>query len=194
MQNWATWAFLKLLDHGHPLIHSHFNSLLIKLIGSALIHLSCKDAWGWGSSGVYSAALGYQVLHSNLQSSLSAKFWKSVWQSPSIPKVNFCTWILMHQRALTGENLLKRGFASRFRCCFCKKVAETSKHIFFGCDFTQKAWTHILSGLSVSAPSIYEPVNLFANWQLRYPRISSINHAWKKIWQAIPKFFGGKSG
>ena len=93
----------------------------------------------------------------------------------------------MHQRALTGENMLKRGFAGPFRCCFCKHVAETSTHIFVSCDFTQIAWTHLLSGLPISTPSISEPVNLFANWQLRYPRISSSSHAWKQIWQAIPK-------
>ena len=98
-------------------------------------------------------------------SSHSAKFWKYVWQSPSIPNIIFFTWILMHQRALTRENLLKRGFFGPFRCCFCKQAAETFKHIFVGCEFTQKAWAFLLTGLSVSTPSNNEPVNLFANWQ-----------------------------
>ena len=50
----------------------------------------------------------------------------------------------------------------------------------------------LLSGLLVSAPSNNEHVNIFANWQNRYPRISSTSHDWRKIWQAIPKFFWWK--
>ena len=118
--NWATWVFPALPDHGYPLLHSEFNSLLTKLIGLALIHSSCKGVWGWGSAGIYLAAFKYQSLQTNHIFAHNPNFWKTVWQSPSIPKVNFFTWILMHQRALTSENLLKIGFFGPFRCCFCK--------------------------------------------------------------------------
>ena len=75
---------------------------------------------------------------------------------------------------------------------FCKQVAETSKYIFVGCDFTQKAWADLLSGMTTLVPSNIELVNLFSNWQLRYPRTSSTSHELRKIWQAIPKFFWWK--
>ena len=88
----------------------------------------------------------------------------------------------MHQRALIGENMSKRGFFGPFRCCFCKQATETLEHIFVGCDFTQKAWALLLSGMPVSTPSNNEPVNIFANWQNRYPRIFSTSHDWQKIW------------
>ena len=49
-----------------------------------------------------------------------------------------------------------------------------------------------MSGLSVSTPPNNEPINLFANWQNRYPRIYCASHDWRKIWQAIPRFFWWK--
>ena len=98
----------------------------------------------------------------------------------------------MHQKAITGVNLPRRGFFGPFRCCLCFQATETSNHIFVGCVFTQNAWAHILSGLLVSTPSNIEPINLFSNWQFRYPRTSSTSHEWRKIWQAIPKFFWWK--
>ena len=53
--NWANWSFPELLDH----LITQINILLAALTGLAPIHRSFKDKWGWGSSGSYSAALGY---------------------------------------------------------------------------------------------------------------------------------------
>ena len=119
-------------------------------------------------------------------------FWKSVWSSPRVPKVKFFTWLIMHRKALTGENLEKRGFYGPFRCCFFHHVAETSDHLLFDCVFTQQAWVLILKGLLVSSPKNIEIVNLFLNWKSRYPRNDSISPGWSKIWQAIPKFIWWK--
>ena len=66
--------------------------LISTLTGLALVHKSFKDKWGWGSSGSYSAANGYlayqQLPH---DSSLIPVFWKSLWSSYCLPKVNFFT-------------------------------------------------------------------------------------------------------
>ena len=105
--NWAAWAFPDPLERGHPNLLIQQNSLMNKLSGLAPIHLSCKDVWGWGSSGNYTTAHGFKVMQHSTTSSHNADFWKSVWNSPSIPKVIFFTWTLMHQKVLTGENLSK---------------------------------------------------------------------------------------
>ena len=44
-----------------------------------------------------------------------------------------------------------------------------------------------MRGLPSYAPLHYDPVILFENWQFRYLG-SSVSPAWRKIWQAIPKF------
>ena len=145
------------------------------------IHLSCMDIWGWGSSSKYSVAHNFQAMQPSTGSSHNVAFWKSVWNSPSIPKVNFFTWTLMHHKSLTGEKLSKRGFFGPFRCCFRFQAAETSTHIFVGCVSSHKVWAHFLRGLPIFVPSNSEPRSLFTNWQSRYPGFLSIIHEWRKI-------------
>ena len=72
--NWVTWEFHALPSRADPLIHAQFNVLLNNLNGFDPINSSCENAWGWGSSGVYMAALGYKSLLVNSTSSHSAKF------------------------------------------------------------------------------------------------------------------------
>ena len=80
-----------------------------------------------------------------------------------------------------------------YRCCLCLQAIETSTHIFVGCVFAQKVWAHFLRGLPYScAPLNFEPVIIFKNWQSRYHGALPSSHAWRKIWQAIPKFIWWK--
>ena len=110
------------------------------------------------------ASLSYKSFDQPKSSSVHCtSLWKTMWQSPNIPKVNFFIWTLKHQKVLTSENLIKRRFYGPFGCCFCKQAKESSDYIFLGCEFAQKAWSHLLSGLSSSVPSNFEPDNLFAN-------------------------------
>ena len=74
----------------------------------------------------------------------------------------------MHQKLLTGENLIKRGFFGPFRCFFCHQADESTTHILVECDFAQKVWAFVLRGLPYSfSPLNVEPVTLFKNWQSR---------------------------
>ena len=101
----------------------------------------------------------------------------------------------MHQKILTGENLIKRGFFGPYRCCFCQQSKESTTHILVECVFAQKVWARVLRGMPISFfPLFPEPVTLFKNWHSRYPGNLSSSHVWRKIWQAIPKFIGGKFG
>ena len=95
--NWLEWKFPDFPDRRVSSLHGQLNLLINLLFGNAPIHSSCRDAWGWGPTGSYSAAIGYNAILNYPPSTHNAKFWKHVWQSPSIPKVNFFTWILMHQ-------------------------------------------------------------------------------------------------
>ena len=89
--------------------------------------------------------------------------------------------------------MLKRGFSGPFRCCFSQQATESSVHIFVECYFAQKVWAIFTCGLPYSYdPLNAEPVTLFKDWQSRYLDTLSSSHAWRKIWQAIPKFIWWK--
>ena len=61
------------------------------------------------------------------------RLWKKVWHPDSIPKVNIFTWILMHNKLLTAENLRKTGIIGPSRCAMCNMDKETTSHIFLQC-------------------------------------------------------------
>ena len=57
--NWDLWSLPKLADCDLPILHTQQKTLLEKLSGLAPVNSSCKDTWGWGPTGIYSAANGY---------------------------------------------------------------------------------------------------------------------------------------
>ena len=114
---------------------------------------SSKDKWGWGTTGIYTIAQGFSSLQATHPSLLTPKLWKSIWSPFCIPKVNFFTWLLMHKKALIGENLNKRWFHGPFRCYLCTSAIETSNHLLVDCVFTQEVWKMVLYRLSIPIPS-----------------------------------------
>ena len=158
------------------------NLLLTELTGLAPIHSSLKDKWGWGKSDKYTSNQGYSALQSNMIPLQAVSLQKSVWSSPSIPKVNFFTWLLMHKRAFTHETLTGRGFLGPYRCFLCNQDVQTFDHLFVECDFSRKAWVHILHSLPVPTPTQIEIVSMFISWKSRYLGILSNIPGWSKIW------------
>lgn len=116
--------------------------------GFAPMHLHALDKWGWGKSRIYTAAQGYSSLQSQHVSIHTASFWKRVWDPLSLPMVIFFCWVLMHQKILTGEYLLKRGIIGPHRCVLCINDLETIEHLFMDCPFTQEVWKIFLHGLN----------------------------------------------
>ena len=110
--NWKAWSFPE-LSARDPNFHTQENLLMEKQSAIAPIHISCKDSWGWGTTGVYSTAEGYTVLQKSQTSmlpstgTLDAAYWKLVWNYLNAPKIIFFIWTVMHQKVLTGENMLK---------------------------------------------------------------------------------------
>ena len=111
--------------------------LLSSLSGLAPIHSSYKDNWGWGNTGFYSTAKGFFELQAVHSSSLSMAIWKSVWSPHYLPKVKKFTWLILDNKVLTGDNMLKHGFNAPFWCCFCKLNFESTDHILIDCEFSK---------------------------------------------------------
>jgi hypothetical protein len=53
----------------------------------------------------------------------------------------------VHDKLLTGENLLKRNIHGPFRCEMCRNVQETSQHIFLHCPYVISVWKASLQSL-----------------------------------------------
>jgi hypothetical protein len=167
MDFWADWVFPDLPAH---LLHQK-HLLLESLKGSAPVSLHEVDCWRWGKTGMYTVAQGHAALQVQRPPLLNPAILKQVWDSYGLPKINFFTWVLLHRRVLTGENLEKWGIYGPHRCILCRMASENLDHLFVDFPFSQSVWTHALQGLKVIAPSQIAVNTLFGSWQDRYPRV-----------------------
>jgi hypothetical protein len=166
---WTDWNFSNVPDH----LLQQTTMLKEELRDAAPVHKTEDDKWGWGPSGSYSSAKGYELLQPQRDRTLPARFWMEVWDTMALPKVNFFFWTLMHKKILTGENLMKRNIVGPHRCSLCKEAMETMDHLFVDCLFANKVWNLILHGLKAVAPTKISVVELFTTWKDRYPSLSS---------------------
>lgn len=49
-------------------------------------------------------------------------------------------WLVFHNKNLTWDNLIKRGWIGPGICPFCFSAEEDNLHIFFHCRFAQQIW------------------------------------------------------
>ena len=69
-----------------------------------------------------------------------------IWNTFIPPSRAFITWRLLHNKLPTDDNLRKRGCYIVSICCFCKKQAESSHHLFFDCPVTFNLWDWLSKG------------------------------------------------
>eukprot|EP00253_Pinus_taeda_P033982 PITA_33982 len=182
--DWAGWDF-----RGVPARLSLEQTLLEDLLEEAApINRSMKDSSGWGQSGVYTTAAGYRALQASRNSRQTPAFWKNVWDSLALPKVNLFFWTLVHNKLLTSDNLEKRNIARPHRCVLYSNNFETAQHLFLECNFAKEVWGIILQEFHISLPSQISISELFASWSLLYSQRIPPKSFWRKIWTALPKY------
>eukprot|EP00253_Pinus_taeda_P005985 PITA_05985 len=179
---------------GHPPLKENSEITEIRIwlqskgIYFAPVHRDEEDSWGWGKTGVYTARQGYLQLQSKKNSPHLKEVWKQVWDSFSIPKINFFFWTLFHNKILTGENLCKRNIAGPHRCVPCKNAQETTDHLFINCEYAKKAWNIFLTGTNVRPSAQCTIAKMFTSWKASYPHNIAGKSPWYKIWIAAPKY------
>ena len=133
----------------HLLHQKHL--LLDKVKGSAPINLHTSDFWRWGKTRVYTPMLGFVALQSTLNQAFNPSIWQHTWDAYGIPGVNFFTWLLIHRKVLTGENIAHKGIIGLHWCNLCRSASESVDHLFISCAFAQSVWALILHGLDAPA-------------------------------------------
>lgn len=59
-----------------------------------------------------------------------------VWHKGRFPGFDFVTWLVLHQRFMTNDTVLKMGITYDPMCAFCSRHDETHSRLFFPCNFT----------------------------------------------------------
>ena len=154
-----------------------------------LMYIAPIKTHGVGVSLVFTQLLMVSSIFKNLiPQTCPPSLWKSVWYSPCLPKVNFFTWILMHNKVLSGENLLKREFNGPFHCCFCKSTTKTTNHLLIDCVFSKSVWELVLHDSNISASAHSLVISFFLSWHDCCPHKYVKSSDWFNFWHSIPKF------
>ncbi len=91
------------------------------------------DALGWGRhlfDGRIFISKAYEHINSCIQSLPFAKLVVRLWGWEAPPKVLCFTWLTLHNRILTWDTLLKKGFIKPGRCSLYWAVVENCHHLF----------------------------------------------------------------
>ena len=72
--NWINQSLPLMTKHDLPNLSDHQNLLLTRMKGKTPIHRFCRDSWGWGSSGVYTATSGYSHMQISVHASTMDSF------------------------------------------------------------------------------------------------------------------------
>jgi hypothetical protein len=68
-----------------------------------------------------------------------------IWKAKATPKCRLHSWILVHNKCLTADNLEKRGWPHNPICRLCFISPETAPHISASCPYSRTIWYLLLA-------------------------------------------------
>ncbi|CAL1399881.1 unnamed protein product [Linum trigynum] len=103
----------------------------------------CRIIWNPDYNCKFSVRSCYKQVSKDFLVSVQDFPAKQIWR-PVIPlKVCFFMWLACHNRILTMDNLMKRGWSLASRCILCCRENESAMHVLMECDFTKDVWSFL---------------------------------------------------
>jgi hypothetical protein len=93
--------------------------------------------WRWTQNGEYTTKSAYRI---QFEGTFSKMKITTIWRAKAEPKCRFFTWIFLHKKILTANNLIKRGWTDDPICKLCGITQETPTHLCKDCPFAKVVW------------------------------------------------------
>jgi hypothetical protein len=90
--------------------------------------------WKWTADGQYIVTSAYEC---QFEGSIVQFPAMSIWQTMAESKCKFFAWLVMHDRVLSSNNMLKMIWPCNYICAFCFCLHETTEHLLMECNFTE---------------------------------------------------------
>lgn len=94
--------------------------------------------WGYTPRGTYTTKEAYKLMFHTQEPIDPA--WTRIWTTGIWPKISTFTWLLYHQRILTWDNLIKRGFQGLSYCPNCPRQGESIQNLMDSCYMANQLW------------------------------------------------------
>jgi hypothetical protein len=137
-----------------------------------------EDHLGWESLHTFSVKRYYRSL-THTSSNLFP--WKMVWKAKVPPRVAFFSWIASLGKALTIDNLRKRGLILQNWCCLCQSDGESVDHLFLHCSMATDMWSMVFGLFGVEWVMPRTVMDLFSCWMGQLGQHDSV-----LVWKMVP--------
>jgi hypothetical protein len=77
----------------------------------------------------------------------------NIWASHTEHKCKFCAWLVMHNRVLTANNMLKKNWPCNQICSLCYYLQETTHHLLADCNYTEAVWDRVANSFNLPSYS-----------------------------------------
>jgi len=124
---------------------------------------SVLDGWIWSEGDLQRYTVGYGCRILKKCANSSRYNWsKEIWSLKVTGSTQLCVWRAMLEKLPTRSNLARRGaIISSNLCPLCKKVEETTQHVFINCEITQKVWDNCDKWIRISSIRHQTVINHF---------------------------------
>jgi hypothetical protein len=120
--------------------------------------------WKWTENSQYFVKSAYLA---QFQGGTTHAMFKPIWTSQAEPKQRFFGWLLLHQKVLTADNLLKRHWPCDWICSLCTSAFEDANHLAKECAFTLSVWNQVCQWQGHSViPRQHSALNLADWWDM----------------------------
>jgi hypothetical protein len=119
-----------------------FTLLFMALSSVTLTDQPNSISWKWIQDGNYTVASAYECQFHGSFVKFPAMY---IWKALAEPKSKFFTWLVLHDRVLTAENMAKKKWPCNPICSLCYCMNETTSHLLTECNYTEAAWNLVAS-------------------------------------------------
>lgn len=145
-----------------------------------------EDILRWGSNpkGAFNLKEAYKLLAASLDQQSNQK-WQTLWSRGTWTKITLFSWLVLHNRALTWDNLQKRGFIGPSRCMLCENGLETLNHLLNTCPTACSLWDEMAIVFKQSDRDRNSIQNSLSQWRSSTSSNPLVNNAWNLVPGAI---------
>jgi hypothetical protein len=97
----------------------------------------------------YSTSTSYKTMFISQSTALGVK---ELWNAKASGKCLFFTWLVLHGRCWTSEQLQRHELQNNGPCALCSQEVELLDHLFLGCSYSREFLLLILSRVGGTTP------------------------------------------
>eukprot|EP00253_Pinus_taeda_P004883 PITA_04883 len=135
--------------------------------------------WGKHIKGMFTITEGYHIKAGRINNP-DIKKWDRIWKIKTWPKVALFTWILLHERALTWDQLRRKGTHGPSRCTLCQEQEETMEHLANSCSINNNLWQNHQQLFEISDRKTGSITTLVEKWQSKPEDEKSKEEIWSQ--------------